>query len=62
MKTEKELNDLKEKYAELNKKLAELGEDELRQVIGGGAWEPQYEPSLKPSAGNCHIDGGIIYN
>lgn len=35
MKTEKELKELKEEYTELNKKLAELSEDELKQVTGG---------------------------
>ena len=35
MKTEKELKELKEEYTDLNKKLAELSEDELKQVTGG---------------------------
>ncbi len=35
MKTQKELNALKEEYTTLNKKLAELSEQELAQVTGG---------------------------
>ena len=35
MKTKEELNTLKEKVDILNKKLAELTEDELKQVSGG---------------------------
>ena len=35
MKTKEELNALKEEVEALNKKLAELTEDELKQVVGG---------------------------
>lgn len=35
MKTKEELNALKEETENLNKKLAELSEDELKQVSGG---------------------------
>ena len=35
MKTKEELNALKEEVETLNKKLAELTEDELKQVSGG---------------------------
>ena len=35
MKTKEELNALKEEVDTLNKKLAELTEDELKQVSGG---------------------------
>ena len=35
MKTKEELNALKEEVETLNKKLAELTEEELRQVSGG---------------------------
>ena len=35
MKTKEELNALKEEIETLNKKLAELSEDELKQVAGG---------------------------
>ncbi len=36
MKTKEELNALKEEVETLNKTLAELSEDELKQVAGGG--------------------------
>ena len=36
MKTPEELNALKEEIEAINKKLAELTEDELKQVSGGG--------------------------
>ena len=35
MKTKEELNKLKEEFETLNKKLAELTEEELKQVSGG---------------------------
>ena len=35
MKAKEELEELKEKYTDLNKKLAELSEEELAQVTGG---------------------------
>ena len=38
MKTKEELNALKEEVEALNKKLAELTEEELKQVTGGGAF------------------------
>ena len=37
MKTQEELNVLKEEVENMNKKLAELTEEELKQVIGGAA-------------------------
>ena len=42
MKTKEELNALKEEVETLNKKLAELTEDELAQVVGGAKWEFDY--------------------
>ena len=36
MKTKEELNELKEEVENLNRKLAELTEEELAQVSGGG--------------------------
>ena len=36
MKTKEELNALKNKVKDLNAKLAELSEDELKEVTGGG--------------------------
>lgn len=35
MKTQEELQELKTEYETLNMKLAELTEDELKQVVGG---------------------------
>ena len=37
MKTKEELNTLKEEVETLNKKLAELDEDELKLVVGGSS-------------------------
>lgn len=45
MKTKEELNELKEEVEAVNKKLAELTEDELAQVTGGGVPCP---PPRKP--------------
>ena len=39
MKTKEELNALKEEVKTLNKKLAELTEEELAQVSGGDGYE-----------------------
>lgn len=36
MKTQEELNQLKQEYESLTAKLSELSEDELNQVTGGG--------------------------
>ena len=40
MKTVEELNALKEEVEALNKKLAELSEEELKQVAGGFQTDP----------------------
>ena len=48
MKTKDELNALKEEIKDLNKKLAELTEEELTQV-SGGALEPPVGPVLDTS-------------
>ena len=45
MKTADELNALKEEVETLNKKLAELSEDELKQVTGGLDLNVGYENS-----------------
>ena len=37
MKTKEELNALKEEFETLNAKLAELTEDELKEVVGGAS-------------------------
>lgn len=48
MKTKEEINALKEEIKDLNKKLAELTEEELTQV-SGGALEPPVGPVLDTS-------------
>ena len=58
MKTKEELNALKNEVESLNKKLAELSEDEMKEVVGGGLdewidrhWKKikDYEKNTKPS-------------
>ena len=57
MKTKEELNTLKNEVEALNKKLAELSEDEMKEVVGGGLdewvdrhWKKikDYEKETKP--------------
>ena len=48
MKTKEELNALKEEVETLNKKLAELTEEELAQVSGGDWVYRDIEISLEP--------------
>ena len=45
MKTVEELNALKEEVEALNKKLAELSEEELKQVAGGFQTDPGKVPT-----------------
>ena len=54
MKTKEELNALKEEVAALNKKLAELTEDELTQVTGGN-WEEQFRQSYDELQHNLDV-------
>ena len=49
MKTQKELNELKEEIKTLNAKLAELNEEELEQVSGGRK-KPTERPKKKEPA------------
>ena len=51
MKTKEELNTLKEEVETLNKKLAELTEEELAQVSGGGWVYQDIEISLESENG-----------
>ncbi len=63
MKTKEELNKLKDEYSELNKKLSELTEDELPQVVGGGPYgigEENSEESHRSFWPFC--DGNLGYN
>lgn len=43
MKSKEELNELKEEFEALNKKLAELTGEELAQVTGGSEWSETIE-------------------
>ena len=45
MKTKEELTAIKEEVAALNAKLAELTEDELKEVTGGGRTIRRADPS-----------------
>ena len=56
MKTKEELNVLKEEVKALNKKLAELSEDELKEVTGGTAPELP-ATKLGPSAYDGKLNG-----
>ena len=51
MKTKEELNALKNEVETLNKKLAELTEDELKSVTGGAP-----APILVPGPRPCRVD------
>lgn len=42
MKTKEELSALKEEFEAINKKLAELTEDELKAVVGGWNWADRW--------------------
>ena len=64
MKTKEELNALKEEVEALNRKLAELSEDELKKVIGG-AEEPdirkdEYESIIMTSTESSSRDSAKI--
>ena len=52
MKTHEELNALKEKVETLNKKLAELTDEELAQVSGGGLSDANLHNIARPGDGN----------
>lgn len=45
-KTKEELNAIKEEYITLSRKLQELSEDELQQVIGGNVISQSIEPKV----------------
>ena len=56
MKTKEELNALKEEVNTLNMKLAELSDDELKEVTGG--FIPPYPPcKIAPDVGNKDVVG-----
>ena len=56
MKSKEELNALKEEVEALNKKLAELTEEELTQVTGGDSVHPSPRPSLNPPSSPSSIN------
>lgn len=56
MKTKEELNTLKEEVEALNKKLAELNEDELAQVFGG------HEPRVRPGRDLPNLEPPVDYD
>lgn len=53
MKTEEELKALKEEFEALNKKLAELSEEELKQISGGIANGRRYWNKDKDEEKQC---------
>ena len=60
MKTKEELDALKEEVETLSRKLAQLNEEELKQVSGG--FIPPYPPSSKfPNEPlfHCNSDGSV---
>ena len=63
MKTKEELIALKEKVETLNKKLAELTEEELAQVTGGSFWPPIYVNKCPFCGSGCvssHVEGSLV--
>ena len=67
MKTKEELSALKEEVETLNKKLAELSEEELEQVSGGrpGEWTPTVSKKgwVCKNCGNVQVTwekGGVL--
>ena len=59
MKTEEELNALKEEVETLNKKLAELTDDELTQVSGGVGFASDILKRVLESALDIETSGVI---
>mgnify|MGYP003304458010 CR=1 FL=1 len=60
MKTKEELNALKNEVEVLNKKLTELSEEELEQVVGGGGQGrlEKYLKTLCPDKSQILVDNG----
>lgn len=57
MKPKEELQELKEEYEALNKKLAELSEEELQQVVGGVEFDV---PKIKPDYEHEFYKGEVV--
>ena len=64
MKTKEELNALKNEVENLNKKLAELTEDELAQVAGGNSWNEYWgeDGYFRISQSNAAFDANATDN
>ena len=63
MKTKEELNALKEEVENLNKKLAELSEEELAEVVGGTSFVGGLVGITEGGTiNNCYNTGGITGN
>ena len=68
MKTQAELNAIKKEFENLNKKLEELSEEELKQVAGGAprltirqaATMPTYIASLAAQGGKRLVDSASV--
>ena len=60
MKTKEELNALKNEVEVLNKKLTELSEEELEQLVGGGGQGrlEEYLKTLCPDKSQILVDNG----
>ena len=58
MKTPEELNAIKEEVEAMKKKLADLTEEELAQVSGGGEYDPRCP--LKLSAPNPNLCNRVV--
>ena len=61
MKTAEELYELKEEYAAMNEKLAELSDDELEQVTGGTA-RPLFQALNQLRQRPIEIPNSILQN
>ena len=60
MRTKEDLNALKEEVETLNNKLAQLSEEELEQVVGGGGQGrlEKYLKTLCPDKSQILVDNG----
>ena len=62
MKTEEELNALKEEVDTLNKKLVELSEDELKEIAGGSSIPELETIGPCPYSGSGNLTSEEIQN
>ena len=61
MKTKEELEQIKEEYVGLNKKLAELTDEELKQVTGGFIISPSYGYNSIMKCENPECGKGMVW-